>query len=93
MKHRLAIVVIALLASGGPSLVLAEQLRIETPTLNSTLKRPHRGMTMSAVEAKFGAPSKRAAAVGEPPITRWDYPSYAVFFESDRVIHTVVKRR
>jgi hypothetical protein len=27
--------------------------------------------------------------VGKPPITRWDYPGFSVFFEGDRVIDTV----
>ena len=56
----------------------------------SNVARPARGQTMSAVEAKFGAPQTRHAAVGQPPITRWDYPSFSVFFEHDRVIDAVV---
>jgi len=52
---------------------------------------PSRGMTMRGVEERFGAPESRAAAVGQPPITRWDYPAFSVFFESDRVLHTVVR--
>jgi hypothetical protein len=51
---------------------------------------PGNGMKMSDVEARFGAPSERHEAVGEPPITRWDYPGFAVFFERDLVIHAVV---
>jgi hypothetical protein len=47
-------------------------------------------MTMQAVEKKFGAPAARHEAVGEPPISRWDYHGYTVFFEKDRVIHAVV---
>jgi hypothetical protein len=56
----------------------------------SDVARPHRGMTMQAVEKKFGAPAARHEAVGEPPISRWDYHGYTVFFEKDRVIHAVV---
>jgi hypothetical protein len=56
----------------------------------SDITRPSRGMTMQAVEAKFGAPQERHGAVGEPPISRWDYHGFRVFFEKDRVIHTVV---
>jgi hypothetical protein len=52
-------------------------------------ERPARGLTMDKVEAKFGAPSRRVPAVGEPPITRWEYPGFVVFFERDRVIHAV----
>jgi hypothetical protein len=47
---------------------------------------------MAAVEAKFGTPEQKIAAVGEPPITRWIYPEFEVFFEYDKVIHSVVKR-
>jgi hypothetical protein len=46
------------------------------------------------VEQKFGAPVAKHAAVGgasahQPPITRWDYTGFSVFFERDRVIHSV----
>jgi hypothetical protein len=56
----------------------------------STTERPARGQTMSAVEARFGAPATRHAAVGSPPITRWDYAGYCVFFEYERVIDAVI---
>ncbi len=52
---------------------------------------PSRGMTMRGVEERFGAPESRAAAVGQPPISRWDYPAFSVYFENDRVLHTVVR--
>jgi len=60
--------------------------------------RPRAGMSMTAVEGSFGAPSERHAPVGgasaqQPPITRWDYPSFSVYFENDRVIHSVARRR
>jgi hypothetical protein len=45
---------------------------------------------MEKVEAQFGAPSERLPAVGEPPITRWKYPGFEVYFEHQLVIHTVV---
>jgi hypothetical protein len=51
---------------------------------------PARGSTMESVKAKFGAPSQEIPAVGRPPITRWEYPGYVVYFENDRVLHTVV---
>ncbi|MEZ5499242.1 MAG: hypothetical protein R3E77_07410 [Steroidobacteraceae bacterium] len=56
----------------------------------SSVETPARGITMSAVESRFGEPTNRHATVGQPPITRWDYPNFAVFFENDRVIHAVV---
>lgn len=54
---------------------------------------PARGMTMSSVEKQFGEPAERHPTVGgapaQPPITRWDYHGFSVFFERDRVIHAV----
>ena len=55
----------------------------------STVERPARGQTMAAVEARFGAPQTRHDAVGAPPITRWDYAAFSVYFEKDRVIDAV----
>lgn len=51
---------------------------------------PRRAMTMVQVERRYGAPRSRHNAVGEPPITRWDYPGFSVFFEHNLVLHTVV---
>ncbi len=59
------------------------------PAATST-GHPDRGMQMDAVEARFGAPAARYPAVGQPPITRWDYPGFVVFFENSRVLHAVV---
>ncbi len=56
----------------------------------SSLPRPHRGQTMHQVETRFGVPEKRYPTVGKPPITRWDYAGFSVFFEFNRVIHSVV---
>lgn len=56
----------------------------------SQLERPKRGATMGDVEKQFGAPVNRHPAVGQPPITRWDYNGFSVVFEKDRVIDAVV---
>ena len=53
---------------------------------------PARGMSMDSVEARFGTPINRMAAVGEPPITRWEYADFTVYFEYRFVIHAVRKR-
>lgn len=60
--------------------------------------RPRAGMSMTAVESTYGAPTQRHAAVGgavaeQPPITRWDYPSFSVYFERETVIHAVARRQ
>ena len=56
----------------------------------SQIDRPKRGTTMGDVEKHFGAPVNRHPTVGAPPITRWDYNGFSVFFERDRVIDAVV---
>lgn len=77
---------LAALALSGPA--LADELNVPAPA--SAADKPASGMSMEKVEAKYGAPSKRVPAVGEPPITRWEYPGFVVFFEHSLVIHTVV---
>jgi hypothetical protein len=56
----------------------------------SDIATPTRGMTMQQVSSKFGAPTAKIPAVGKPPISRWKYPGFVVYFESDYVIHSVV---
>lgn len=54
--------------------------------------KPMRGMTKDSVEADYGNPASRQQPVGDPPITRWEYDGFVVYFEYDRVIHSVRKR-
>ncbi len=73
-------------AAVAETLVVNDQVQLR----DSGVERPTRGSTMHAVEQRFGQPAQRHATVGQPPITRWDYPNFSVFFEKDRVIHAVV---
>jgi hypothetical protein len=57
-----------------------------------TVRKPNNGESMTQVQQSFGEPVERAAAVGEPPITRWRYAEFTVYFEHDRVIHAVAHR-
>ena len=84
------VTMLCLLAGALPA-ARAETLVVndEVVVADSSVPRPNKGQTMTAVEAKFGAPQTRHAAVGKPPITRWDYMNFVVFFEHDRVIHSV----
>ena len=52
-------------------------------------KTPKRGITMDKVKQEFGDAKTALPAVGEPPITRWQYEDYTVYFEHDRVITSV----
>ena len=56
----------------------------------SDVSTPTRGMTMDQVSGKFGAPASKVPAVGKPPISRWEYPGFVVYFEHEHVIHSVV---
>jgi hypothetical protein len=89
MKTRSLIVLACLLAPAGAAvaetLVVEDQVQLR----DSGVDRPHRGATMQSVEKQYGTPTERHATIGQPPITRWDYPRFSVFFEKDRVIHAV----
>ena len=84
---------LAVFAGLSSGLALAETIVIGDRIVvrESNVATPDRGMTMSAVEKKFGAPTDRHPTVGQPPITRWDYQGFSVFFERDRVIHSVAR--
>jgi hypothetical protein len=56
---------------------------------------PHRGERQAEVLREFGEPQRRHAPVGggspkRPPITRWDYAGWSVFFERSAVVDVVV---
>ena len=53
---------------------------------------PASGTTQESVEANYGSPNAKKAAVGDPPISSWEYDGFVVFFEYDRVVHSVKKR-
>jgi hypothetical protein len=77
------------------SLAVSEVLLIDViaespPNSPAGLIRPSRGMSMDTVKQRFGEPTEVYSPVGEPPITRWGYQGYSVYFEHDRVITTVV---
>jgi hypothetical protein len=96
MKSRLWLSFLATAALAGP--VNGEVLEMPEPeaappqeqTYSVTL--PGRGMTKDQVENRFGSPSEKIEAVGEPPISRWVYSGFTVYFEYDHVIHAVNHR-
>lgn len=52
---------------------------------------PRMGVSRDAVLRQLGEPRQRRAAVGEPPISSWEYADVVVYFEHDHVIHAVRK--
>ena len=89
-KLRTMTLIALLLAAMGTA--SADTLKMDGATANMNDGRPSRGMTQASVESKYGSPSSIKAPVGEPPITRWEYADFVVFFEHDKVIHAVLKR-
>ncbi len=73
----------------------ADRLLIQRVESAEGFELPNRGQSMTEVEAKFGAPSKKLAPRGGqsaawPVIHRWEYPNFIVYFEDDRVISAVL---
>ncbi|MEJ2060822.1 MAG: hypothetical protein P8Y64_10100 [Gammaproteobacteria bacterium] len=67
----------------------------QTPAVMTKADTPKRGMRMSEVVKKYGQPTRKLPPVGgaspqRPPITRWDYPGFTVYFENKYVVHTVI---
>ncbi len=59
------------------------------PDAGYSVTLPGRGMTMDQVEARFGPPRERLPSVGDPPITRWVYDDFIVYFEYEYVINAI----
>jgi hypothetical protein len=56
------------------------------------MRMPVRGMHKDQVRAMFGQPREVLPPVGDPPITRWVYDGYIVYFEYSYVIQSVAER-
>ncbi|HXA99438.1 MAG TPA: hypothetical protein VNW05_02835 [Steroidobacteraceae bacterium] len=88
MRYRILLLAAAL-ASG---LAGAETIAVDNgiAVKQTDVATPTRGMTMDQVASKFGDPANKVPAVGNPPISRWEYPGFIVYFEHEHVIHSVV---
>jgi hypothetical protein len=100
MNRIAASLIAAGLVLGAASLLLpasahAESLRMKVKQ-EQRYNLPQRGMTMDQVKRKYGAPLKVLATRGgsskfQPPIHRWEYANYIVYFEYSHVIHAVLR--
>lgn len=77
--------------------LLADTLLIERVTVAGHKDLPTRGSSMAQVEARYGAPTRKFAAVGgggpkTPPITRWQYETFSVYFENSHVVNAVLTK-
>lgn len=95
---RLTLLALPLLLSAA---TLAQADVVAMPADGGTMEmvsKPQKGSTMKSVQQQFGAPEKKHPPVGggsrqQPPITRWDYAGFSVFFEHGHVIDAVVPGR
>ncbi len=74
----------------APAVVFADVLIIDEVRQVGRMDLPENGQSKSAIETKFGNPGYRHQAVGDPPIYRWDYGTYSVYFEYDLVLFSVL---
>lgn len=70
--------------------LLLDAIRNAPVNSDEGISRPTRGMSMNQVQREYGDPSTTHPWVGQPPITRWDYPEFSVFFEHQYVLTSVV---
>lgn len=71
---------------------LADVLLIEEVRQSERMDLPENGMNKDQVRARFGEPVTSHAAVGDPPISRWDYDGWSVYFEYDLTLFTVLHK-
>tara|TARA_B100000745_G_scaffold50422_1_gene30127 strand:+ start:547 stop:843 length:297 start_codon:yes stop_codon:yes gene_type:complete len=75
--------------SGFASAAQADEVKIPIAQQGTSIETPRTGISSAAVLQQFGQPEQQVSAIGEPPISRWVYPSFTVYFEYDHVITTV----
>jgi len=89
MKVFFSLAMLALALCAGS--LQAENIRIPIGQQGqeSSIAVPSTGMKKADVEAKFGAPNSKTEPVGNPPISRWSYDKFVVYFEYDHVVRSV----
>lgn len=88
--HKIAaklVIVVFCLCGALPA--MADTLLINKTIQPVTIELPRHGISMDQVRNRFGDPLEAIPAVGEPPITRWNYPEFIVYFEHSTVLHSV----
>ena len=83
----MSLLTLLLIHSGS---ALADVLLVDSIQSAPQIQTPGNGLSMSQVRQQFGSPKAEVPAVGDPPISRWEYDGYSVFFENDLALHSVV---
>ena len=99
-KHRCNLPLLAAIAIGfggfaAPPMVHADNLLIHRVQEERGMNLPARGLSMAQVEQRYGAPLRKLQPRGgdtrlHPVINRWEYSDFIVYFQGNRVIHSVL---
>jgi len=90
---RLSALLLIGLCTAGTAFAQGDTLEMTDPSSRfDEPGKPTRGMSQERVASVYGEPQSRESAIGEPPISRWHYDGFIVYFEYDKVIHAVSKR-
>ncbi len=81
-----------LLLCANSALVNAEVISIgqQSPNFDRS-QLPKHGLSMAKVISHYGEPLEKSDPVGTPPITKWAYDQYTVYFENQHVLIAVVQ--
>jgi hypothetical protein len=82
------IILIAIFSATAHSDVLI----IDRINTNQAINIPAKGLSMNQVLSKYGEPVSKNAAVGQPPIVKWQYGEFSVYFENNWVISSVIHK-
>jgi len=86
---KLGILGLVLIAASSSAEVI--RIPIGQQTAQEAASLPRTGVTKEKVRQQQGEPLEIQGPTGEPAIYRWDYSDFTVYFENDRVIHSVIK--
>jgi hypothetical protein len=100
MKTLSASLALALAVVLAPAPAAAgDTLLVDRVQSEAAVALPSRGSSMSQVQARFGAPVQKLPPISgpnarkyNPPITRWVYSNFEVYFEYNHVIDAVLIR-
>jgi hypothetical protein len=93
MTRMVLTLMLAFIAGLAPfGLLTADVLLIEEVRQAERMDLPENGQSMDDVRARFGDPASKNAAVGDPPITRWDFERFSVYYEYGLVLFTVLHK-
>ena len=99
LKHRYSLPLLAAITIGaglaGTQTAHAQQTLTQRVQEEKGMNLPARGMSMAQVEKKYGEPVRKLAPRGgdsakHPTINRWEYSDFIVYFQQNRVIHSVL---